>query len=52
LKAVGLGPIGEDIPLRPRVDAFDGIAATIKAGRTATAKREDSWTQAELLKVP
>ena len=27
-------------------------AATIKAVRTATAKREDSWTQAELLKVP
>ena len=27
-------------------------AATIKAVRNTTAKREDSWTQAELLKLP
>ena len=25
---------------------------TIKAARAATAKREDSWTEAELLRVP
>jgi hypothetical protein len=30
------------------IDAFPG---PIKAGRTATAKRADSWTQAVLLKV-
>ena len=30
------------------IDAFPG---PIKAVRTAIAKREDSWTQAELLKV-